>query len=62
MVKHYSGLGVTLLDQETNKLCACQPQAKFDVYLDASFTGDWDKETSEWDTDTAQTRAGLFIL
>jgi hypothetical protein len=34
----------------------------FDVYVDASFTGDWDPTNAEWDTDTARSRTGYVIL
>jgi hypothetical protein len=34
----------------------------FDVYLDASFTGDWDQENAEWDPDNAMSRTGYVIL
>jgi hypothetical protein len=34
----------------------------FDVYVDASFTGDWDPENAEWDPDTARSRTGYVIL
>ena len=34
----------------------------FDVYVDASFTGDWDQENAEWDPDTARSRTGYVIL
>ncbi|KAI2511635.1 hypothetical protein MHU86_2701 [Fragilaria crotonensis] len=34
----------------------------FDVYVDASFTGDWDPENAGWDPDTARSRTGYVIL
>jgi hypothetical protein len=34
----------------------------FDVYVDASFTGDWDPTNAEWDNDTARSRTGYVIL
>ncbi|KAI2491170.1 G-protein coupled peptide receptor [Fragilaria crotonensis] len=34
----------------------------FDVYVDASFTGDWDPEYADWDPDTARSRTGYVIL
>jgi hypothetical protein len=34
----------------------------FDVYVDASFTGDWDPTNAVWDTDTARSRTGYAIL
>ena len=34
----------------------------FDVYVDASFTGDWNPENAEWDADTARSRTGYVIL
>jgi hypothetical protein len=34
----------------------------FDVYVDASFTGDWDPENADWDPDTARSRIGYVIL
>ncbi len=32
----------------------------FEVYIDASFVGDWDTETAHWDSDTAKSRMGYF--
>ena len=34
----------------------------FDVFVDASFTGDWDPQNAEWDPDTARSRTGYVIL
>ena len=34
----------------------------FDVYADASFTGDWDPENSGWDPDTARSRTGSATM
>ncbi|KAI2513007.1 hypothetical protein MHU86_1298 [Fragilaria crotonensis] len=34
----------------------------FDVYVDASFTGDWDPTVADWDSDTARSRTGYVIL
>jgi hypothetical protein len=34
----------------------------FDVYVDASFTGDWDPGNADWDPDTARSRTGYVIL
>ena len=34
----------------------------FDVYVDASFTGDWDPQDAEWDPDIARSRTGYVIL
>jgi hypothetical protein len=33
----------------------------FEVYVDASFTGDWDTTNAEWDRDTARSRTGFVI-
>jgi hypothetical protein len=34
----------------------------FKVYVDASFAGDWDPSTAEWDSDTARSRTGYIIM
>jgi hypothetical protein len=34
----------------------------FEVYVDASFVGDWDPETAEWDSDTAKSRMGYIFM
>jgi hypothetical protein len=33
-----------------------------EVYVDASFAGNWDKEDAEWDADTARSRAGYIVV
>ena len=37
-------------------------QRGFEVYVDASFVGDWDPETAEWDDTTAKSRMGYIFL
>ena len=34
----------------------------FEVYVDASFSGNWEPEAAEWDPDTARSRTGYFIM
>ncbi len=34
----------------------------FEVYVVASFVGDWDPETSEWDSETAKSRRGYIFM
>ena len=34
----------------------------FEVYVDASFVGDWDPETADWDGETAKSRMGYIFL
>jgi hypothetical protein len=34
----------------------------FEVYVDASFVGDWDPETAEWDSETAKSRMGYIFM
>ncbi len=34
----------------------------FEVYIDASFVGDWDTETAHWDSDTAKSRMGYVFM
>jgi hypothetical protein len=34
----------------------------FEVYVDASYAGNWDKEDAEWDADTARSRTGYVIM
>jgi hypothetical protein len=34
----------------------------FEVYVDASFVGDWDPETADWDSDTAKSRMGCIFM
>jgi hypothetical protein len=33
-----------------------------EVYVDASFAGNWDKEDAEWDADTARSRTGYIVM
>ena len=37
------------------------PQLGFDVYVDASFAGEWDPTNAQWDRDTARSRTGFVI-
>ncbi len=34
----------------------------FEIYVDASFAGDWDPTNAKWDRDTARSRTGFVIL
>jgi hypothetical protein len=34
----------------------------FDLFVDASFSGNWDPKDAEWDPDTARSRAGYFVM
>jgi hypothetical protein len=34
----------------------------FEVYVDASFVGDWDPETADWDSETAKSRMGYIFV
>jgi hypothetical protein len=34
----------------------------FDVYVDADYVGDWDKETAADDIDTARSRTGYVLI
>ena len=34
----------------------------FELYVDASFSGNWDPKDAEWDPDTARSRAGYFVM
>jgi hypothetical protein len=34
----------------------------FEVYVDASFVGDWDPETADWDSETAKSRMGYIFM
>jgi hypothetical protein len=33
-----------------------------EVYVNASFAGNWDKEDAEWDADTARSRTGYIVM
>ena len=33
----------------------------FNVFVDSDFSGNWSRDTAEWDTDTARSRAGFII-
>ena len=38
------------------------PKAEsFRVFVDADFSGNWSKDSAEWDTDTARSRSGFVI-
>ncbi len=34
----------------------------FEVYVDASFVGDWDPEEADWDSETAKSRTKGYIF
>jgi hypothetical protein len=36
-------------------------EQSFEVYCDADFAGNWDKEIAHWDVDTARSRSGYII-
>ncbi|KAI2512113.1 hypothetical protein MHU86_2200 [Fragilaria crotonensis] len=55
-------LGRYLVGSRDKGMIYSPSNQSFDVYVDASFTGDWDPENAEWDPDTARSRTGYVIL
>ena len=54
-------LGRYLVGSKDKGMVYSPGNQSFDVYVDASFTGDWDPENAEWDADTARSRTGYVI-
>ena len=55
-------LGRYLVGSRDKGMIYSPSNQSFDVYVDASFTGDWDPENADWDSDTARSRTGFVIL
>jgi hypothetical protein len=55
-------LGRYLVGSRDKGMIYSPSNQSFDVYVDASFTGDWDPENADWDPDTARSRTGYVIL
>jgi hypothetical protein len=55
-------LGRYLVGSREKGMIYSPSNQSFDVYVDASFTGDWDPQNAEWDPDTARSRTGYVIL
>jgi hypothetical protein len=55
-------LGRYLVGSKDKGLIYSPGDQSFDVYVDASFTGDWDPANAEWDQDTARSRTGYVIM
>lgn len=55
-------LGRYLVGSRDKGMTYSPSNQSFDVYVDASFTGDWDPDNAEWDPDTARSRTGYVIL
>jgi Reverse transcriptase (RNA-dependent DNA polymerase)/GAG-pre-integrase domain len=55
-------LGRYLVGSRDKGMIYTPSNQSFDVYVDASFTGDWDPENADWDPDTARSRTGYVIL
>ena len=55
-------LGRYLVGSRDKGMIYSPSNQSFDVYVDASFTGDWDPQDEEWDPDTARSRTGYVIL
>jgi hypothetical protein len=55
-------LGRYLVGSRDKAMIYSPSNQSFNVYVDASFTGDWDPQNAEWDPDTARSRTGYVIL
>lgn len=55
-------LGRYLVGSKDKGMTYSPSNQSFDVYVDASFTGDWDPANAEWDPDTARSRTGYVIM
>jgi hypothetical protein len=55
-------LGRYLVGSKDKGMIYSPGNQSFDVYVDASFTGDWDPTVADWDSDTARSRTGYVIL
>jgi hypothetical protein len=55
-------LGRYLVGTQDKGMIYSPSEQSFDVYVDASYTGDWDPQNAEWDPDTARSRTGYVIL
>ena len=55
---------VEYLKKTRNKVIILKPDKSksLEVYADADFSGNWNKETSEFDASTAKSRTGFLIL
>jgi hypothetical protein len=54
-------LGRYLLGTKDKGMVYHPTEQSFDCFVDADFAGNWDKDTAEFDTDTARSRTGYVI-